>query len=308
MHTFYASIDTQLFIIGVLGVYLLAKRPTLGFAYCITWSVIGNILLFRSSIGIQSPVFFDYDPSLKKSYQFLDTVHFSIYGHIHNYFFGILIAYGLKHGWRLYPKQSRKMFVVCNGISFFFLISFHYLPAVHNVFHLVPAEYFPHYILLSKWMFGLCWGLIAITVQHYHEDLKLLGKTSLKEALVEGRKDSVGKDESDSFLPNMNYSVVLQWISKVFSEIFFSAHMVNLIIIRHTFMTTRVHLSMEVFSVVNRAIITLINSVVIGLLFHLYFSAPFESIRKAYFYKSSTLDRPGSDNQSVQTRTKMKTG
>lgn len=156
-------------------------------------------------------------------------------------------------------------------------------------------------------LYGACWGTIAVTVHHYHEDLASIGKSTLREALVEGNKRERSKnlasqslsserlapsnliqDENNNKLKTLegviefDVSLVLKWLTKVLGEVAYSAHMVNLLYLRTSFMTTKVHLSMDPVSVATRAVVACINCMVLGIIFHLYFGAPFDSLRKQY--------------------------
>lgn len=142
--------------------------------------------------------------------------------------------------------------------------------------------------------------MISITVHHYHEDLHSLGKSTLREALIEGNKRSRmasdiaakeatnrSKDVNNNSVPlsvaEFDVGFLMRWSMKVLGEIAFSAHMVNLLYLRTSFLSTKVHLSMDPISVISRAAIAGVNCILLGIIFHLYFGAPFDSLRKQYF-------------------------
>lgn len=59
-HTFYSSIDIQLYILGLIMVFLLCKKPTVGIIGCLSLAVLGNLwVVFRTSKVLMSPVLID---------------------------------------------------------------------------------------------------------------------------------------------------------------------------------------------------------------------------------------------------------
>lgn len=45
-HTYYSAADLQLFLLAILAIYLIQRKPWLGFAYCLFLILLGNGLIF----------------------------------------------------------------------------------------------------------------------------------------------------------------------------------------------------------------------------------------------------------------------
>ena len=151
-HTFYQSIDIQLFVVGLFMIYLLIKKPKLGVAGCLALIIAGNATLYyKTSQYLDSPVLMERNVTVAKTTSYLDIVHFATYGHLSNYFIGLLVAYSIKIDGLLIRYSSLINWAYLPALVVSGTI--HFAPALHNTFGIVTPETIPLYITGIKLLY-----------------------------------------------------------------------------------------------------------------------------------------------------------
>lgn len=286
-HTFFSSIDLQLFMIGLVVVYLLVRNRTLGVMSCFFLIITGNILLAAYTYSkATSPVLIDAHGSVQKSVNYLNYVHFATYSHFSNYFIGVLVAFSLK-ATNIYSTMNlglKNFLLICS-----FLVSWtnHFAPALHNSFGLVPPTMVPVYLVTTKFLF-VFWFAYLIFYYFPMNDKK--EREKIQEKIIISKNGSYNQSFLELFRDaNLYVNATLldvqdlfHPILSVYSKMTVSIYLINYVLIRVDFFTSRVPFALTLYSFSKRILYTLGFTFVAGVIFHLFFFAPFDNIRKSF--------------------------
>lgn len=80
---------------------------------------------------------------------YLRFAHFSTYGHLSNYFIGLLFAYVLMDTEIVYnlPSVVRILLFIYGHVI---MSTIHFVPALHNTFQLITPQLVPFYMIAVK--------------------------------------------------------------------------------------------------------------------------------------------------------------
>jgi hypothetical protein len=161
-HTYYTSIDFNMFILGLIALYLLVNHRRAGIAFCIAGIVIGNGLLYYYAWFYRiTPSVLTINNRAQQVVNYLDVVQMSLYSFFCSYFTGILLADMLKHGFRASLK-SRSDHIKWISAIYVTLTVAETTPALHNTFDLLPQSLVPMHIILTRLAFTATITLLVI--------------------------------------------------------------------------------------------------------------------------------------------------
>lgn len=148
-HTYSISVDMQLTIVGLIGVILLARKPLIGFIYCICWIIWGNLLMFHYSVknNVPSNLLAVNSAGLQEIENFLNNIHMATSSYITSYFASMLTAYTIYHGWWKKYSDKHKLWLTLFMSS---ATLAQHLPLLTNCFDIVPPKYVPLFILVNR--------------------------------------------------------------------------------------------------------------------------------------------------------------
>ena len=284
-HTFYSSIDIQLFVVGLFMVYLLCKKPKLGVLGCLALIIVGNATLYyQVSQKLISPVLIERNVTVAKTINYLDLVHFATYGHLSNYFIGLLVAYSLKiEGfltkystllwWAYFPA------VVVSG-------TIHFAPALHNTFRILTPETTPLYIVGAKFLYVF---YTTIFIYRYFQSMErktsgtsIPKKVSSLQSLIKTAMSLTNDIQGVgvNFFEELGRSQVMSIIIRLT----FAMYICNYAFIRFDYFSSRLHIDMvplNFYSLSKRLIFTLSIVCFLSFFFHVLFVAPFDNLRRS---------------------------
>lgn len=278
-HTYSTSVDVQLFIIGLVGVWLLAKRPKVGILYCITWMMVGNLLTFYyATIHKVTPTLMvANNPYIHNLEQFLIYVHMATSSYIPSYFCCILTGYTIHLGvWKRFSKNI-------NHLMWFMVISVTHLmsafsPILTNTLNILPEHLNPIFIVTVRTLVMIQAALILIyfsLTSDSNDDVKRKDDQEVKS----GSSD-VEKVEQLSYLDQIirlndheSYSVL-----KAFLRLSFAIYMSNYLYIRTDFMTERNLFHTSIYVLIKRIVSSFAFIIIVSVIFHLMFVAPFGNL------------------------------
>lgn len=147
--------------------------------------------------------------------------------------------------------------------------------SLHNVFKLIPAAYFAHYVVAVK----LAYAFFCVLLARRYSSKLVLG-----EAEENAEPEKVNQDNEESEKPKLAAIIpedMVISLPKAFAKLAFSAYMINCYFVRFDFFTSRLLYVVDFYNVMKRAIYTIVYSFAMAVGFHLYFVAPFESLRRS---------------------------
>ena len=289
-HTFYSSIDMQLFVIGLLVTAVLVKRARVGILLCFTLILLGNVLLVYFTMNnISSPVLIDAEATREKTVNYLDYVHFGTYSHLSNYFIGMLAAYTVTVDGLL--LKNAKIVTILYNVAVLMSGTVHFAPTLHNSFGILPQHLVPFYIVTIKFFYVFYFSLFLFTnVNRYaaksvetqelkspkdmHPIMKLLMELMVQSnRWIFGALDYLYTAPLFRLVINLAYAVYIS----------------NYAYIRYDFFTSRTGMSLSTnmsYSIMTRIVYTLWFVLSFSLLFQLFFVSPFDNVRRRFKNKS----------------------
>ncbi|KAI1303644.1 hypothetical protein HDE_02075 [Halotydeus destructor] len=306
-HLFYSSIELQLFILAIGVVYVTVKRPRLGVSIIIGLIVLGNATL-ATMVWIRgsSPVLVDAHGSVNMTIKYLDFAHFATYGQLSNYMFGVLTAYILKETripFTINPVLRYSLWIYANIV----LGTVHFLPAIHNTWQLLTPMTIPVYMIGIKLLYTTAQAVMLFF--YYPFMVKDQSAVADPKADVTPKTKDTSK-ATNTFSARLRYvtgnmlyetgeTVIASPLVRVVMKLSLGMYFVNYYLIRLDFFTTRVTYALSMYIASKRVFYTLILSLAGAYLFHIFFIAPFEKLRK--ILKAGSNDK--NDNyQSKSTK------
>ena len=272
-HTFFTSANLQLMFLGLLTIHLLHKNKMLGIIFAVSCSIVSLVKLFFALEGVKTPVLLSPNMKFPDSANYLMRVHFPTYPHIPCFFVGLLTCFFLKkEGYRAYSHSWYKTMIHASIVGFLLGIT-SFSPALHNIYHLIPFQYYPHYILFFKILFISACPLI-ITLASFapfmqEEDSKEKSRSHPNES----------RDEN-------NFS-----ITQGLERLSFSMHLINYFYIKYDFLSSRTLMDMDAYNLVKRAASSMVIIIILGLFFHILFIAPINGLVNTFILNKRPVDK-----------------
>jgi hypothetical protein len=291
-HTFFTSVNLQLTILGLFLIHVLHKNKQLGLIISAFLCVGTFVRLFVALEGVKAVILLTVDMKYPDSVNYLLTVHFPTYPHIPCFLVGLLTCYFLKHEkFIAYSTSWRNTLIhgiivgICLGITSF-------SPALHNIFHLIPFEYYRYYIVSSRILFVLSTPIIltmaSFAPTFVTEEIKSVvtkeESVSQNSLLDENRNEMMEKVDKKS---KERYRLsLLQGLERLA----LAMHLINYFYIKFEFLSSRILMDMDAYSLIIRAVNSTSIIVLLGLLFHIFFVAPINSLVR-YFILDRMNDK-----------------
>lgn len=98
-HTFWTAIDFQLFLVGLIALYLLIKSRRIGILFCIACAIFDLLMTGHMSIKHDTPhALAAYPMNVSQVLNYLDNIHDPSYNYFFTYMTGILVGIFLSTG------------------------------------------------------------------------------------------------------------------------------------------------------------------------------------------------------------------
>ena len=317
-HTFYSSIDLQLFMIALFIVYLTCKNAKVGILTAVAFVFLGNgLLILATTWNTTSPVMIDAEATVPKTLAYLDYVHFATYGHFSNYMIGIIVGYLIKN-----PSLiNRHLLRVGMTLAVLISVFIHFGPALHNTYGLLTPRMVPFYIVTIKFLYAFYFSMFVLQQETKRKEMK--DQADERERSLDESKDANGQTKAKKkiivvgsqielfdfrnslkrFQPQNLAHVLLQvpilvaqinWalldmldrspLVRFMIKVSYSTYLINYAIIRWDFFTSRVHMDlvpMVSYSIQRRLTYTLTLTYLLAYFFHLIFVIPFDRVRRS---------------------------
>ena len=204
-HTYYSSIDFNMFLLGLLAIYLLTHNERTGISFCIMGVISGNLLLayFAWYYNVTPAVVVKHSLT-QQVVDYLDVVQMSIYSFFCNYFLGILVAFFIRDkGFKVELKNSRQhaLWII---MIFMSLNAAEMSPAIHNTFHLLPESLVPLFLVASRGLFTLAVTLLVI---YMSSAAATTSAQKAKDRVISETSEESAKDETGCQDMNNNNNI-----------------------------------------------------------------------------------------------------
>jgi hypothetical protein len=296
----------QLFVIGLIVTTVIVRNGKAGSLLCLFLIVMGNVsVIYLTMTNISSPVLIDAEATRNKTQNYLDYVHFSTFSHLSNYFIGVMAAYIITID-GLLLKNAKIVSIVYN-VAVAISCTIHFAPALHNTFGLLPQTLVPYYIVTIKFLYVFYFSMFLFTNIHRwtkkkdHVEVKPLKDVDpFMKLLLKVRE--LGNRWAFGGIDYLNSAPLFRLIINLSTAIYIS----NYAYIRSDFFSSRNGMSLStntVYSILNRLIYSIWFVLAFGLLFHLLFMAPFDSLRRRFRKKSDSSRSRDASKQADKNKT-----
>jgi hypothetical protein len=295
-HTYYTSVDMMMFLLGLVAITLLVKKPWLGIVSSTAMIAIGISLMMHYTEVFEVP------PSVmlnhiraQKVVDYLDTIQMSLYSFFSNYFLGVLIAYFLRQGFVLHIK-SIKDHIFWIGVIWLSLTLAEATPALHNTFDLIPQSMVPYYIVLNRACFTTAIAFLvlyaaSVTDTGLFKPKDSRNKTDNQEIETPPSAcDATPADDTDgiSRLKCLGIAVKDAFLSpfaNAITRLSFSVFLSNYWFIRSDFFYSRTLFENDFYPLSKRLVAYFFFIMMFAVMFHVVFVSPIDKLRKKLNYK-----------------------
>lgn len=260
--------DLQFQILGLIATYGYARSRQNGLVFSLSMVALGWAYYYNQvAIHKPSPVLMEHPVKMDRIFGFL-KYHFLIYPNLNYYFGGLILATTVGT-----PLPSTTL--VKYGLLGAFAVTFicgQYFIALHNIFHLISAQYVPLFMVAHK----LVWTVSFFSAGLYLTNFWNSSRAQVGEEKVKATGNSVEQCAQTSQPARYSFLSGL-------TRVVFAIYLVNYFVIRTHFFTSRILLPRTVFEMVAQISHVRAYTIIVAFVFHLLFIMPFENIRKRYF-------------------------
>jgi hypothetical protein len=263
-HSYWSAVDMQLFLLGVIAMFIFSRSDKHGVCFCIIMMVYGVAKTIYNSIVYDTGFsLMDVELDMNRMNNYFHYIHMATSSYKTAYFAGIFLAFMRSKGRLILeiPGPRRK--------TLFYLVMWATFLVV-NYNCSIRTSYSPE----QKWLFIL----INRTFQLLGNMLMLTFFLSLKEWWEE----NYGKrwaDMGETFSP-----------FKALSRLCFPLYICNYLYVRTEFFTRRFLLSGSEFWIFKRTISSFIFIYLFTIVFHIFLLAPLDTIRECMMKRKSAKE------------------
>lgn len=277
-HMFFTSVNLQLTILGLFLIHILHKNKKAGLVLSALLFIGTFVKLFIELEGVKAVVLLTVDMKYADSVNYLLRVHFPTYPHIPCFLVGIVVSYLLKHEKVILYSPSWRNTVIHAIIGGTFLGITAFSPALHNILHLIPFQYYRHYIVTSKVIFVLTCPVIltiAAFAPTFLEDIPKNQEESKTQNSCLDENRNVVVEKVDKKSESVKYQMSFL---QGFERLALSMHLINYVYIKLIFLSTRILIDMDVYSLILRAINSTSWIMIYAFFLHIFFVAPITNL------------------------------
>lgn len=269
-HSFWSSVDMQLFLMGLLVMYIFSKSECTGVLVSIMMMIAATVKITYDSYAYQTPpALFYVDLDIFKTNEFFNVIYTKTTSYVPAYFAGILVAYARSKG---HLHLNLKGF--WKNAFFLWLISdiFYaqcFLFSLYNTFRVI--DYSSSWIIIGlvRPIFILAYAMSFI----FGCSLKGLWEEKISVRLTEQKKSPV-------FHPY-----------KALCRLTLSLYMCNYLYIRYEFYTRRFLYPNNGTWILHRMISSAILVLLFSLLFHILLLGPVDAVRQSLLQRLKGVRR-----------------
>lgn len=297
-HTYYASVDLMMFLLGLAVITLLVKKPFLGVLTSTAMMALGvSLMMYYTALFEVPPAVMLNHIRAQKVVDYLDTMQMSLYAFFNNYFLGVLIAYFLKQGFVL-KINSAKEHVFWIGLIGLSMILAETSPALHNTFDVIPQSLVPYYIVFNRACFTATITFLVVYAASVTDTGLFKAKTKAKKTDSDKNEEVLTTpseviDDTDGFSRIKDLCIGMQdaFLSRfatALTRLSFAIFVSNYWFIRSDFFYSRTTFENDYYPVSKRLVVYFFFIIIFACIFHILFVSPIDKLRKKLDYKITT--------------------
>ncbi|KAI1303690.1 Nose resistant to fluoxetine protein 6 [Halotydeus destructor] len=260
-HTYSTAIDFQLFVLGLIATYLIVKSVKAGLAFSGLMIVYGwlhtgyNAHKYSITATLYVP-----DTVPMNIVNYMDYIHMSTPVYIPSYFMGYIVGHILSTGYRFQLnslKDHLKWTTLANVLIMVVVVQ----NALYNGLKVIPLSWSPLLIIISRSFFTLAGAIYFVYFSS------------------KGSSDTTTDENSnDQEKPTSSFDLM-----STLCRLSYSIYLSNYVLIKSEFFGQKVLYPADVYLTVKRIFATTIMILLFSFVYHLFFIAPFNNVRRILF-------------------------
>lgn len=266
-HSFYSSVDMQLFLLGLVGIFIFSSSEKGGIVFTVLMVTVGMVKMAHNAIKYETAfAMFVVNLVPHKLEEFLHYIYMQPWAYMPAFFTGFLFSYARMNGY-LYPKlETIQDHIIFLAIATSGFTCANINISLRNFFRVYPDHLNWLFICLNRIFQVSGTSLIfvyVLSVRHL-----LAGKNVINPG---GDSDVTSSKEGDKVSFNL---------LKAACRLSFSLYICNYLYIRTEFFTRRFLYPPGIFWIVKRLVSSILFLLIFSLLFHLLLLAPLDAVRE----------------------------
>lgn len=293
------AIDFQLFLYGLLAIYLINKSKYLGFIFCAISAVYSYTALALRAIKYETTgTIYTPFPTPIKIVEYLQFIYMTTDTYIPSYVLGFICGYlyvsGFKfrintiydHGMYLFASSLlQHMVSIINGLA--------------NEFNLIPQSMVWFQIILNRILFT---SAIAMMMMYFLSIDSIFGikldkieSSLIKKKKVDANNSDIpgnnkeNNDKATNNLENIEEKKPNEVQYSFFTglcRLSYAIFLSNYLLVKYEFFTSRSLLSFDWYPLIKRLTGSMIFCLIFSFTFYCFFIAPFDQLNKRYIFNS----------------------
>ena len=278
-HTFWSSVDFQLFVFGLAAIYVFNRSVKAGFIVIAVSSTLANVkILYNSYVFETTPNLFIPFPISVKIPEYLGYIHMQTAVYMPAYFTGFLLSYAMSHHDLIKRLQLNSLTA---HAKFFLLTQLVFLlininTSLVNVFDAVPAWFKPSIVVINRNTQTIAFSLMILQClalkPFYNKFWGIREEQPLQES---GETTGEAADVSQQQQPPQSFNPL-----RAFCRLTYPLYVSNYLVIRSEFFNRRFLESSELFWMLKRSASTLMMLYIVAFAYQICFLSPLDAVRR----------------------------
>ena len=279
-HTFWSSIDFQLFILGIIVMFVLSRRFYLGISLIFATGIIDFLVTGIIAHVYQTTHAMAAHPiTVEKVIQYTQYIHYGTTNYMFTFIAGVSVGIFIITG-----QNTRSLGIFSLVIAgIFFQVSSYSTVIFNNFDNIVDKSWIPYYLAVVKGTMSISFVLILLYFTVSPPDNQKTNKKTATEAKVTEKQ--VEKQVELVQEASWGYRLFL-----MVSRLSTSLYLVNYWFIRWDFFTAKIPFEISVISFFKRFGYSLCFSEMLAFFFYCILLAPLDAYRKMLFPSKVKVD------------------
>ena len=307
-HLFSMAIDFQLFLYGLLAIYLINKSRYLGFIFCAMSAVYSYIVLALRAIKYETTgTIYTPFPTPIKIVEYLQFIYMTTDTYIPSYVLGFICGYLYASGFKLRINTiyDHGMYLFASGLLQH-MVSI--INGLANEFNLIPQSMVWFQIILNRIFFT---SAMAMMMMYFLSIDSIFGikldkieSSLIKKKKVDANSNDISgnnkenNDKATNNLENIEEKKPNEVQYSFFTglcRLSYAIFLSNYLLVKYEFSTSRSLLSFDWYPLIKRLTGSMVFCFIFSFTFYCFFIAPFDQLNKRYFFNRGKKSK--SDNK-----------
>lgn len=283
---FSMAIDFQLFLYGLLAIFIMTKSIKLGLSFCAIASIVSYIAVALRAIKYETTgtIYTPY-PTPIKIVEYLQFIYMPAETYIPSYALGFVCGYLYVSGLKLRVNTIYDH-VIYLSVSFVLQNTVSVINGLANEFNYIPQSMVWLQIICNRIFFT---AAVAVMMMYFLSIDSLFGikLDKIESSLIKKENENSDNNNMDSDIMDENIKKLNGVKYSIFTglcRLSYAIFLSNYLLVKYEFFTSRSLLSFEFFPLIKRLTGSMIFCLIFAFTFYCFFIAPFEQLNKRYIF------------------------